>query len=276
MLIVGSVLLAFGPIFVRAAGTGPVAAGFWRVFLAMPLLFLVATVRKQRIGDGGAPVIGAIVIGGLFFAADMAFWHLGLVHTKVANATLFGNSSSLILPIWGAAVLKHRMLPHQTLAVVLAIGGAGLLMGSSYELSPQNVKGDLFCILGGVLYTGYILAIQRARQTVGSWLVLAIASLAAAIPLFVASMALGETIIPQDWTMVMLLAFSSQVLGQGLIVYAIGWFSPLVVGLALLTQPVAGAVLGWLIHGETLSSIEIAGAMGIAAALVLVRLPGRA
>ena len=66
-----------------------------------------------------------------------------------------------------------------------------------------------------------------------------------------------------------------QVLGQGLLVYAIGTFPPLVVGLALLTQPAVSALIGWLAYREGLSLTDAVGAAAIAAALVLVRLPGR-
>jgi drug/metabolite transporter (DMT)-like permease len=68
---------------------------------------------------------------------------------------------------------------------------------------------------------------------------------------------------------------SSQVIGQGLLVYSIGTFPPLVVGLALLTQPVISATIGWFAYGESLSSADVIGAIGIAAALVIVRLPER-
>jgi drug/metabolite transporter (DMT)-like permease len=65
------------------------------------------------------------------------------------------------------------------------------------------------------------------------------------------------------------------VIGQGLLVYAIGALPPLVVGLTLLTQPAISALVGWLAYGETLSPIDWIGAAAIAAALVLVRLPQR-
>ena len=49
---------------------------------------------------------------------------------------------------------------------------------------------------------------------------------------------------------VLVLALSSQVFGQGLLVYALGEVPPLVVGLALLTQPAISALNGWLAYGE--------------------------
>ena len=87
------------------------------------------------------------------------------------------------------------------------------------------------------------------------------------------SVLLGEKIVPDDWTFAVILAISSQVIGQGLLVYAIGALPPLVVGLTLLTQPAISALIGWLVYGETLSPLDWVGAAAIAAALVLVRLP---
>ena len=74
---------------------------------------------------------------------------------------------------------------------------------------------------------------------------------------------------------ILLLALGSQVIGQGLLVYALGVVPPLVVGLALLTQPAISAVIGWLVYGEMLTPGDLIGAAAIATALVLVRLrPG--
>src|SRR3546814_4980674 len=47
-LIVANIALAFGPWFVRLADVGPVAAGFWRLTLAVPLLFAGAIAGGWR------------------------------------------------------------------------------------------------------------------------------------------------------------------------------------------------------------------------------------
>jgi len=69
------------------------------------------------------------------------------------------------------------------------------------------------------------------------------------------------------------LALCSQILGQGLTVYVLGRFSPLVIGLGLLIQPVVAAAIGWGIFGETLGAADIIGALLVCLALVLVRSP---
>jgi drug/metabolite transporter (DMT)-like permease len=96
-----------------------------------------------------------------------------------------------------------------------------------------------------------------------------------AVMLLPFSLMLGEKVIPDNWTFAIVLALSSQVIGQGLLVYAIGSLPPIVVGLTLLTQPAISALIGWLAYGETLGPLDWIGAFAIAAALVLVRLPDR-
>src|SRR5262245_14656896 len=275
-LLIGSSALALGPWFVRLSGVGPVAAGFWRLALALPFLFVIAAMTGQAVHWPGRRLAGIAIIAGFFFAADLAAWHVGIHLTKLGNATLFGNTSSLIFALWGLWMARRRPSRIQAGALALAAAGAALLMGSSAELSFDHVKGDLLAVFAGILYTFYLIAVQRARQSLAPLPMLFIASLFGTAMLLPVSLLLGEQVIPTDWTFVLVLALSSQVLGQGLLVYAIGSLSPLVVGLTLLTQPAISALVGWLAYGEALSPLDWIGAASIAAALVLVRLPEKA
>lgn len=277
-LILANLFLAAGPWLVRLAeadGVGPVASGFWRLALALPLLALLA--RWQGGGDGRPswPLIGAVAVGGLFFAADLAVWHIGILQTKLANATLFGNFASFLFAIYGFFLLRRLPGRVQAGALVLAAFGTALLLGRSYELSPANLTGDLFCLLAGLFYTFYLVAVDRARRTVAPFPTLFIATAAGALPLLLAAIALGEQVLPRDWTPVLLLSLSSQLIGQGLLVFAIGHLSPVVTGLGLLTQPIAAAAIGWVVYGEALGALDVTGALLICAGLVLIRLPQR-
>jgi drug/metabolite transporter (DMT)-like permease len=274
-LFIGSSALAFGPWLVRLSGVGPVAAGFWRLALALPFLFVIAAATGQPVHWPRRSLALLAALAGFFFAADLAAWHVGIHMTKLGNATLFGNTSSLIFAVWGLWLAKRAPSLTQGLALGLAALGAALLMGSSAELSARNLKGDLLAMFAGLLYTGYLISVQRARGALQPLPLLFIASAFGAAMLLPVSLAFGERLFPQDWTWVLLLAIGSQVIGQGLLVYAIASLSPLVVGLTLLTQPAISALVGWVAYGETLKPLDCVGALAIAAALVLVRLPER-
>jgi drug/metabolite transporter (DMT)-like permease len=85
---------------------------------------------------------------------------------------------------------------------------------------------------------------------------------------------LGEPVWPTDWTPVIGLFVSSQLIGQGCLVYALRHFSPLVIGIALLTQPAVGALAGWLSFGEVLTAVDLLGVALVGSALVLAKVAG--
>ena len=195
--------------------------------------------------------------------------------TKLANATLLGNFASFLFTIYGFILLRRTPSRGQGLALLLAAVGTALLLGTSYELSAEHLTGDLLALLAGVFYAFYLVAVDRARRDVKPWPVLLIASAAGALPLLAAALALGESVLPHSWWPVIILAISSQLVGQGLLVYAMGHLSPVVVGLCFLLQPLASAAIGWAVYGEALSVADGIGALLICAALVLIRLPDR-
>lgn len=273
-LIGGNVALSLGAMLVRLADTGPTASAFWRMTIALPLILLFA----WRESGGKAPPRPAMLIAGIagiFFALDLATWHIGILHTKIANATLFGNCASLLLVLWGVFLTRRLPRGWQALAVLLAFAGSALLMGQSYEMSSDYLLGDLLSLLAGVLYTCYVILMQRVRGTLAPWTALGIASLVCVPVLLGTALALGETIVPRDWTPLILLALTSQVVGQGLMIWSLPRFSPLVLGLTLLIQPAIAALAGWLMFDERLGMVDLFGGMLVGAALVLIRLPSR-
>jgi drug/metabolite transporter (DMT)-like permease len=269
------VALAFGPWLVRLADVGPVAIGFWRVTIALPFLFALAHLSGQRPHWPSRAVTIGILIAAIFYVLDLAAWNAGILMTKLGNATLFGNTGSFVFAVYGLWLAHRRPSAQQAIALGLAAGGTALLMGGSYELSPKNFTGDILTLVAGLLYGGYLVFIERARSALKPLPLLLLATLFGMPMLLMISVGLGEQIWPNNWTPLIIFALSSQVLGQGLLVYSIGTFPPLVVGLALLTQPAISAVIGWFAYREGLSLTDAIGAVGIAAALVIVRLPER-
>jgi drug/metabolite transporter (DMT)-like permease len=232
------------------------------------VLALASGARPVKLGRG----LGWILIGsGIAFAADLGSWHLGILRTTLANATLFGNSATLMFPIYGFLVARAWPTRTQGLALLLAALGAALLMGRSYQLDPRHLAGDLLCLLAGILYTVYFIAMARARDAMAPLPALALSTIASALPLLGFALVLGERIVPQDWSPLIALALVSQVIGQGLMIYALGRLTPLVIGIALLTQPIVAGSVGWIVYGERLGLPDLVGVVLVAVALVLVR-----
>ena len=273
-LFLGSTLLAFGPLLVRLADVGPVASAFWRMALAAPALIVVALLLRR--GETGRMAFSALpwgigTVAGAFFAADLIVWHLGIVRTSMANATLFANTTAFMLAGW--AILVRRERPQRTTVQSLALAGAGamLLFGSSAQLGTAHLLGDMLSLLAAAFYTGYLLTIMRLRGQLSTATVLAMSTCASVLVLLPAALVEPAAFWPGDWRPVLGLAVSSQLAGQGLMVFASGRLPAFVVGIGLLVQPLVSAAAGWLLFGEALGPIELLGAGMIAAALVLIR-----
>jgi len=270
-LLAGNVALSLGPWSVRLADSGPVAAGFWRLFLALPFLAMLARANGERLGGIAKPALMLVLLAGVVFALDLASWHVGIEATRLGNATLFGNSGSLVLMIWG--FVMWRRLPRGTewLAIVSALTGAAILMGTSLDISRETLVGDLFCLLAGLFYAGYLLILQNARAKLGSWSLLTWSALAGAPVLLGIALLRGEPVWPTNWTPLIALFILSQLVGQGLLVFSLKHFPPLIIGLALLTQPAVAALSGWYAFGEIIGPVDVLGMVLLGAALVLAR-----
>src|SRR4051794_8676305 len=142
-LVFGAVAMGASVLFVRWADVGPYASAFWRVFLALPFLWLWMRL-ETRSGAARPPIDGAVFLAGLLFTGDLFFWHLAILGTTVANATFLSTTA----PIWvalGAWLVLSEQVGARTLAgLALCIMGGFALVGESYSLMPQRLIGDLY------------------------------------------------------------------------------------------------------------------------------------
>ncbi|MBA4163509.1 MAG: EamA family transporter [Erythrobacter sp.] len=270
-LLIANVALALGPWFVRLADSGPVAAGFWRLFLALPFFALMAHRTGQRLGSIPRRTMFWIWLGAVTFGLDLAAWHVGIEYTRLGNAALFGNSGSLVLMFWGFFVARHLPRRAEWLAIAFALVGTAILMGRSLEISTATLIGDLFCLAAGLLYAVYLITLKDARKDIGGWSLLVWVSLFACPLLLALAAILGEPIWPGDWGPLVALAFFSQIVGQGLLIWVLRHFSSLVIGLALLTQPAVAALTGYAVFGEVLTGLDLLGMVMVGGALAIAR-----
>lgn len=271
-LIAANAALALGPWLVRLADTGPVSAGFWRLFLALPVMALLARGAGQRLGGIPPRLLALVALGAIAFSLDLASWHIGIEMTRLGNATLFGNAGSIVLLVWGFIMARSFPRGIEWAAIIAALAGLLILMGRSLEISFTTLAGDLFCLLAGMLYAVYLITLQDARKQIGGWSLMVWVSLFGSPVLLAIALAMGEPVWPTNWTPILVLFVTSQLLGQGLLVFALRHFPPLVIALALLTQPAIAATIGWLAFGEVLLPLDVLGMVLVASALVTSRM----
>ncbi|MDP1737076.1 MAG: DMT family transporter [Caulobacter sp.] len=273
-LVFGACAIGFAPIFVRMTETGPAAAGFWRLFLALPILAVLAL----RDGGGVRTLPSkAMLIAGLFFAMDLSFWHYGVKLTSVANATVLTNLSPVV--VTAVAWFAFRERPGRIFIAGLAMAIAGawtMAAGADKSQAIAPLLGDLLSLATAVWYALYFIAMRQARQGAGASRAMFWSTLVSTPILLVAAFGMGEEIIPASgagWLACVGLA-AVHVAGQGSIAWALGRLPASIASVVVLAQPVVAAVAGWILFHEALTLLQmLGGVLTLAGVVVAQRAP---
>ena len=140
-LLVGAVAVGASAIFVRLSELGPISTAFYRPFLAIPVVWLWLALRPKadiRQRAATAKDYGLLFLAGAFFAGDLAFWHLSLHHTSVANATLFANSAPVVVVLADWLLFRRSIGRVFVLGLVLSLIGGACLAGAALPWTPTT------------------------------------------------------------------------------------------------------------------------------------------
>jgi len=273
-LLAGAAAIGASALFVKVSETGPVATAFWRVALALPFLWAWSV-----IGSRGGHVAGfvaerrLIVAAGLFFAGDLAVWHWSIMLTSVANATLLANLAPIFVALAVWLLYGKRPTALFLAGLAAALAGVAVLLGGDFRAGGGAVLGDILGVVTAMFYGAYQLTVTRARSRASTSVIMAWSGLVTAVVLLPLALGSGEQLFPHSaagWAKLVGLALISQVAGQSLIAYAMAHLPATFSSVGLLAQPVIAAALAWVLLGETLGWIEIAGAIVVLAGIRVV------
>lgn len=278
VLMLGATCIGFSGIFVRFADVGPAAAGFWRMLFALPVLGAWMALEGRRAGTAGvrSGALLPITLAGIAFGVDVILYNGSLLHTTIANASLLGNLSPVGVILGGWLIFGERPTRRILGALLLALGGAGMLVLPKFSGAPAagSLLGDTLAIGAAFSYAAYILAVRRARNRADAGRIGLISTAICAVFCFAAAIGLGETILPQTltgWLAVAALGLVSHALGQGLITLALGHYGANATSLVMVWPSLVSVLAAWAIFAEQPSPAQAFGGVAILAAVLMVR-----
>lgn len=278
-LLAGAACIALSPIFVRLSEAGPTATAFWRVALAVAPLWLLWRLREPRAAVRYASRMRLLGVAGFAFAGDLAFWHLSIRYTSVANSTLLANLASIFVTLVAWLFLRERPTGLFLAGLASALAGVGLLVSTSLSFSGTALLGDAMGVATAAFYAGYIFAVKELRERGETVLgLMATTSAITAALLLPVAIVSGETLLPHSawgWSVLLGLALVSHAGGQGLIAYALAHLPAAFSSVTLLLQPVLAALFAWALLGETLVPLQIAGGLVVLAGIYIARTGSR-
>jgi drug/metabolite transporter (DMT)-like permease len=263
----GAVLVSFSPVFVKTAGIGPFAAGFWRMLLGGIFLLIIVLIRRQKLCVGWIPLSLAVLCG-IFFSADLSFWHHSIFYVGPGFATILANFQVFFLTAIAIIFMGERANWRLFVAIPLAVIGLLLLFGLNWMELPGDFRlGVIFGLITALSYTGYLITLRRSRllsvklPNVSN---IAIVCMVSSILLGGEAVIAGESLAMVRWE-----SWCSM-LGYGILCQGVGWVVmsralPYVpasrIGLILLLQPTLSLIWDILFFGKPMSWMESIGAV---------------
>jgi drug/metabolite transporter (DMT)-like permease len=272
----GALAIAWSSILVRLADVSPSTAAIFRCAYALPFLGLLAWLEDRRLGGRPMRERRLALTAGLFFAADLIFWHHSIANVGAGLATVLGNLQVFFVPLAAWAVLgEHpgrRVLTALPLVAIGVVLVSGVLDSGAYGDDPA--RGVLFGVATGIAYACFILVLRAGsadlRRPAGP---LFDATAVAAVGCVAAGLVIGDADLVPSWPAhgwLITLALTSQVLGWMLISTSLPRLPAAITSVLLTIQPVGSMILGAVVLGEHPSALQIAGCAAILSGLLAV------
>jgi drug/metabolite transporter (DMT)-like permease len=276
--VAGALTIAFSAILVKLADVEPATAAIFRCFYALPALWLLAWMEDRRHGPRPLRERRLAIPAGIFFAADLIFWHHSIADVGAGLATVLGNTQVVVVPFVAWILLGERVgarilaaLPLVCIGIVLI---SGVLESGAYGEHP--IRGVAYGALTGLSYAGFILVLRRSgadlRRPAGT---LFDATAVGTIAALIAGIAAGEADLVPSWPAhgwLVLLALSSQVLGWMLITVSLPRLPAALTSVTLTIQPVGSVFLGVVLLGEHPTALQLVGVGCILGGLITIAL----
>ena len=276
ILIIGAIAIAFSPIFVRFSDVDPIMTAFYRIFISLPFFLFFSSfniIEKVKFPEFNNSYV-IFLVSGIFFALDLICWHWSIKLTTVSKATFLSNLAPIVVIIFSLIFLKERFSKFFYLAALLSMMGMVMLLGESFKFNKSQFIGDLLGVLTAVWYGSYIVTISQLRKKYNSTSIMFLSGMVTAAILLIVSILFEQSLIPQSLftiTIIFLLGFICQFMGQSFITYSLAYLSASLSSLCLLIQPIAATVLAYFFFQEKLTTIQFFGSALILIGIYIAR-----
>lgn len=218
-------------------------------------------------------MINAALLLGTVYYLCMAAELYGLRYTTSSTCSLIENSAIVLVPIIEAFLLQRLPKAVIMLSAVMTLIGVALLVSPGIGASSAILGiGEALCIIAALLYAAAIIITDRLSRkhdpmTLGILYVGAMGVMGIMSSLFTGSPALPAS--GTEWIMLIFLAVLCTCLGFSMQPVAQKSISSETVGIIGALNPLTTATLGWVLLGEKMSMLGIAGAILIICGITL-------
>ncbi len=272
-LVTGVLAVSTGAVFVRLADAPPLVIAAYRMGIAALILLAPACIKsKDEIAKLTGREIRLSIVSGFFLALHFAAWITSLSYTSIANSVVLVNTNPLWVAVFTPLVTGEKIRRGVAAGIALSIAGVVMIAAKDLAGSHGAWGGDLLALAGGICAAMYLLLGRTLRRRLSLMAYVAVCYTSAAVFLWLFVLIFSQPFTGFDagtWLFMGALALVSQLIGHTAYNWALKWFSPALIAVSLLGEPIVGTLLAYVIFGERVAGLQFFGGGFILAAIYI-------
>ncbi len=261
------------PLVLKQINMPTLAFTAWRLWLGVVVYGSALLVTRRRISR--ADMVASIP-GGIFFAADISLTFGAFTLTSVANATIIGAIAPIFIALGAVRWFGERFSRRDVMSMGLSFVGVAVVAVSSAGSPSWSPLGDMLAALSTVSWAAYWLASKRAREQVGPLVYMASVQIVAAIAVTLVCLGARVSLSPpvgSDRAWLVLVVLVPGVTAHLMVAWSHRHVEAWLAALITQCMPVVGSAAAWIVLGESLNAVTIAGGLLVlgATATIVVR-----
>ncbi|GIU98098.1 MAG: EamA family transporter [Actinomycetota bacterium] len=263
-VLVATLAWSAAPVLVKSSELTGLRFAMFRLWAGVGIYALILAVTGRRLTWSTLRRSGP---GGIVFGLDVSLAFLAFTLTSVADATIIGALSPVVIALASTRLLGERIGRVEVALAVASFGGVVLVALGQSASASWSLAGDLAALAGIGTWTVYWFWSRRARRSVPAIEYMTSVMLAAAVVVTpIALLAGGGPLVPDRGSLlaVALVALVPGVVGHTLVAWSHEHVASWLAALVTQCHPVFATVWAWWFLGERLEPLA---AVGIAVVL---------
>ena len=205
-------------------------------------------------------------LSGLFLGLHFAFWIGSLKFTSVASSVVLVSTNPIFVGIGSWLFLRERPNLNLILGILFSVLGSALISFGDMAISRETLIGDGLALLGAIMASAYFLVGRKMRKAQNLLAYILPVYTTAGLVLILLSVLSEKSFhgySSSTYLILFLLALIPQLIGHTTYNWALKYLPASMVAITTLGEPVGSTILAYLILGEQLTLLKVAGGISI-------------
>ncbi len=265
-LAIGCIIFGLGSLIVAHVAIGGWAMAFWRLAVSGIIFTVLTKIAGQHLPRSRRAITYGL-LSGVFLGLDLALWHESIHAVGPGISTLLNSLQIFFLAAIGFLYFNERQSILQLLSLAMALLGVALIGSPEFAQNTAATWGFVTGIVSGAMLAASMTFIRKTHDTEPTpiFILMQLVSIGGMLAMLVPMLVFDQgEILPTTWSQVgwiVVYGAIMQCLAWGLIAYSIPKLSLTMVGLLLLTEPIAALIIDYTWLDKSINTVQWAGAL---------------